>query len=160
MSLPTRYAGRNYTSSSSKKMSRSRFILDRRSFLATATPFALSLPGLARAQGLMERGRFDDEQLPLAREQLLNQLNAERSSAGLNELKLDDLACAVANQHARDMATGGFLSHWGADGRKPYHRYSFAGGTAAIQENCSAAEDIQSISPVRVLNDLRDMHES
>src|SRR5438270_7780812 len=141
-------------------MSRTRFIIDRRSFLTTATPFALSLPSLARAQTLMERGRFTDEQLPLAREQLLNQLNAERSSAGLNELKLDDLACAVANQHARDMATGGFLSHWGSDGRKPYHRYSLAGGTAAIQENCSAAESIQSITPTPVLNDLRDMHES
>ncbi|HMH42929.1 MAG TPA: CAP domain-containing protein [Pyrinomonadaceae bacterium] len=141
-------------------MSSSRFIIDRRSFLATATPFAFSLPALARAQGLLERGRFDDEQLPLAREQLLSQLNAERTSAGLNQLKLDDLACAVANQHARDMATGGFLSHWGSDGRKPYHRYSFAGGTAAIQENCSAAEDIESISPLRVLNDLHDMHKS
>ena len=115
---------------------------------------------MARAQTLIERGRFTDEQLPLAREQLLNQLNAERSSAGLNELKLDDLACAVANQHARDMATGGFLSHWGSDGRKPYHRYSFAGGTAAIQENCSAAEGLSSISPVPVLNDLHDMHDS
>src|SRR5436305_174846 len=111
-----------------KNMRRSQFMIDRRSFLTTATPFALSLPGLARAQRLMERGRFDDEQLPLAREQLLNQLNAERSSAGLNELKLDDLACTVANQHARDMATSGFLSHWGSDGRKPYHRYSLAGG--------------------------------
>lgn len=141
-------------------MSGSRFIIDRRSFLTTATPFALSLPGLARAQELIERGRFDDEQLPLAREQLLNQLNAERSSAGLNELKLDDLACAVANKHAHDMATNGFLSHWGSDGRKPFHRYSLAGGTAAIQENCSAAEDIQSVSPVPVLNDLHDMHQS
>src|SRR5438105_129817 len=141
-------------------MSRTRFIIDRRSFLTTATPFALSLPNMARAQTLMDSGRFTDEQLPLAREQLLNQLNAERSSAGLNELKLDDLACAVANQHARDMATGGFLSHWGSDGRKPYHRYSFAGGTAAIQENCSAAEGLPSISPVPVLNDLHDMHKS
>lgn len=141
-------------------MSRSRFIISRRSFLTTAAPFALSLPGPARAQELIERGRFDDEQLPLARGQLLNQLNAERASAGLNELKLDDLACTVANQHARDMATGGFLSHWRSDGRKPYHRYSFAGGTAAIQENCSAAEDIQSVSPVPVLNDLHDMHKS
>ena len=136
------------------------FIIDRRSFLTTAAPFALLLPSLVRAQTLMERGRFDDEQLPLAREELLNQLNSERSSAGLNQLKLDYLACTVANQHARDMATGGFLSHWGSDGRKPYHRYSLAGGTSAIQENCSAAESIQSITPTPVLNDLRDMHES
>lgn len=135
-------------------------MLTRRSFVGLATPFALSLKTIARAQVLVERGRFNDEQLPLAREQLLSQVNAERAAANLNQLKLDELASTVAQQHARDMATGQFLSHWGSDGRTPFHRYAFAGGTAAIQENCSAAEDIESISPSRVLNDLHDMHES
>jgi uncharacterized protein YkwD len=135
-------------------------MLNRRSFLALATPFALSLPNMARAQVFVERGRFTDEQLPIARQQLLNQVNAERAAANLSELKLDDLACSVANDHARDMATKEFLSHWGSDGRKPFHRYGLAGGTAAVQENCSAASDIDSVSPPRVLDDLRDMHES
>ncbi len=134
--------------------------LTRRSFVAAAAPFALSLPKLARTQVMIDRGRFDDKQLPVAQEQLLNQLNAERAAAGLSELKLDELACQVANEHARDMVNGNFLSHWGSDGRKPFHRYGFAGGTAAVQENCSAAEDIDSVSPPRVLNDLHDMHES
>jgi uncharacterized protein YkwD len=134
--------------------------LTRRSFVAAAAPFALSLPKLARAQVFVDRGRFNDEQLPVAREQLLKQVNAERSAAGLTELKLDELACQVANEHARDMVNGNFLSHWGSDGRKPFHRYGFAGGTAAVQENCSSAEDIESVSPPRVLNDLHDMHES
>jgi uncharacterized protein YkwD len=134
--------------------------LNRRSFLTLATPFALSLPTTARAQVFVERGRFTDEQLPLARQQLLNQVNAERAAASLSELKLDELACSVANDHARDMVTNEFLSHWGSDGRKPFHRYGLAGGTAAVQENCSAASDIESVSPLRVLNDLRDMHES
>jgi uncharacterized protein YkwD len=134
--------------------------LTRRSFVAAAAPFALSLPNLAQAQVFVDRGRFNDEQLPVAREQLLKQLNAERAAAGLSELKLDELACQVANEHARDMVNGNFLSHWGSDGRKPFHRYGFAGGTAAVQENCSAADDIESVSPPRVLNDLHDMHES
>ncbi|MFN2576768.1 MAG: CAP domain-containing protein [Pyrinomonadaceae bacterium] len=134
--------------------------MDRRSFLTRATSFALSLPLSAAAQTLVERGRFDDEQLSLAREQLLKQLNAERARAGLNELKLDDLASRVAQEHARDMAAGGFLNHFGSDGRKPYQRYCLAGGTAAIQENASAAEDIESVAPLRVMNDLRDMHDS
>jgi uncharacterized protein YkwD len=134
--------------------------LTRRSFLTVATPFALSLPTAARAQVFVDRGRFNDEQLPLARQQLLNQLNAERAAAGLSEVKLDELACSVANEHARDMAKNEFLSHWGSDGRKPFHRYGLAGGTAAVQENCSAASDIESVSPSRVLNDLRDMHQS
>jgi len=141
-------------------MSRTRFIIDRRSFLRTATPFALSLPSLARAQTVIERGRFDDEQLPLAREQLLQILNAERLSAGLNQLQLDDLASQIAQEHARDMAAGGFLNHFGTNGRKPYQRYCLAGGTAAVQENASSAEDIESVSPLRVFGDLRDMHDS
>ena len=134
--------------------------IGRRSFITLATPFALSWPAITRAQILAERGRFDDEQLPLAREQLLHQLNAERSARGLSELKLDELACNVANEHARDMAKRQFLSHWGSDGSKPYQRYSLAGGTSATQENCSAADDIESVSPMRVLEDLHDMHES
>src|SRR4051794_32615235 len=118
------------------------FKINRRTFVIRAMPFALSLPALARAQVFIERGRFTDEQLPLARERLLRQVNEDRAAANLSQLKLDELACTVANGHARDMAMGGFLSHWGSDGRKPFHRYGMAGGTAALQENCSSAEDI------------------
>lgn len=135
-------------------------MIDRRSFLKATGPFVLGLPALVRAQTLIERGRFTDEQLPLAREQLLKMVNDERAGAGLSQLQLDEFACQVANRHARDMATGGFLNHFGSDGRKPYHRYGLAGGTDAVQENCSSAEGIGSVSPLRVLNDLHDMHQS
>jgi hypothetical protein len=118
------------------------------------------LPAVARAQVFIERGRFTDEQLPLTRARLLQQVNENRAAANLNALKLDELACTIANEHARDMATGIFLSHWGTDGRKPYHRYSQAGWTAAVQENCSSAEDISSVTPTGVFDDLRDMHQS
>lgn len=133
---------------------------DRRTFLRAAAPFALSLPIAVRAQTLFERGGFGDEQLPLVRERLLKQVNAERLAAGLGELQLDELASRVATEHAHEMAERNFLSHWGLDGSKPYERYSFAGGTAAVQENCSAAEDIESISPLRIFDDLSDMHQS
>jgi uncharacterized protein YkwD len=135
-------------------------MIDRRSFLKTSAPFALGLPALLRAQTLIERGRFTDEQLPLAREQLLKMVNTERADAGLSQLKLDEFAGEVANRHARDMVKGGFLNHFGSDGLKPYYRYGLAGGTDAVQENCSSAEDIGSVSPLRVLNDLHDMHQS
>jgi uncharacterized protein YkwD len=137
-----------------------RFQINRRSFLTTAAPFALSLPVTARAQVLIERGGFGDQELPLVRERLLKQVNTERSAAGLGELQLDDLASTVATKHAHEMVEGSFLSHWGLDGSKPYQRYSFAGGTAAVQENCSSADDIESISPLRIFDDLRDMHQS
>jgi uncharacterized protein YkwD len=132
--------------------------IDRRSFLKAAAPSALGACALARAQIPIERGKFSDGDLPRAREQLLQMVNEERRSAGLSQLQLDELAGKVASVHALDMAKGGFLSHWGSDGRKFYHRYSFAGGTDAAQENASAAEFIQSVTPSAVVQDLRDMH--
>ena len=139
-------------------MVRDRIQIDRRSFIKGAAPFALGLHAIVRAQVPHERGRFNEDDVRLAREQLLRMVNEERSQAGLNKLELDDLACNVAREHALDMAKGEFLSHWGSDGRKPYHRYSFAGGTDAVQENASSADNIQSLAPTGVLKDLHDMH--
>jgi len=132
--------------------------ISRRSFLKSAAPFALGLRTIARGQTPFERGRFSEDDLPMAREQLLRTVNEERSQAGLSKLELDGLACNVAGDHALDMAKGEFLSHWGSDGRKPYQRYSFAGGTDAVQENASSADDILSLTPAGVLKDLHDMH--
>ncbi len=133
---------------------------DRRTFLKAAAPFVLGLGAIARGQIPIERGRFSEDDIAAAREQLLTQVNAERASAGLSLLELDNLACKVANEHARDMVGGEFLSHWGSDGRKPYHRYSFAGGTDALQENVSSADNIQSATRAGVLKDLYEMHQS
>ena len=141
-------------------MTFNRNAIDRREFLKAAAPFALGLSAIARGQIPIERGRFSDEDIPLAREQLLQMVNDERAHAGLNRLQLDELACKVANEHAHDMVTGEFLSHWGSDGRKPYHRYSFAGGTDAVQENVSSADNMQSVTPNGVLRDLHDMHQT
>jgi hypothetical protein len=108
----------------------------------------------------VERGRFGEADVSGAQEQMLKLLNEERHIAGLGQLELDPLACRVAGAHALDMVRAGFLSHWGSDGRKFYQRYSFAGGTDAAQENASAAEYIQSVTPSGVIQDLRDMHVS
>jgi len=129
----------------------------RRSFLKVSAAFAL-MPATASAQVPIERGRFSEDHLTLARARLLDLVNAERAAAGLSVLELDDLACKVATDHAHDMATNHFLSHWGSDGRKPYQRYSFAGGINAIQENVSSADKILSLTPGGVIGDLVDMH--
>jgi uncharacterized protein YkwD len=131
--------------------------INRRWFLKVGAAFAL-MPATASSQIPIERGRFSEDDLPLARKRLLDLVNTERAPAGLLSLELDDLACQVANDHARDMATGKFLSHWGSDGRKPYQRYSFAGGIDATQENVSAADNILSLTPNGVAGDLLDMH--
>jgi len=135
-------------------------MINRRSFIKIAAPFGLGLPAIARGQANVDRRKFNDQDLPAARELLLNLINADRLKADLSQLKLDDLAHKVATEHAQDMARGRFLSHWGSDGRKPYHRFAFAGGTDAVQENASAASNIQSLTPAGIFEDLRDMHAS
>src|ERR1041385_7947820 len=135
-------------------------MIDRRSFIKVAGPAVIGAPVLARAQTSVARRRFNDDDLPLARAHLLNSVNSDRARFGLSQLQLDDLANQVASEHARDMAEGQFLSHWGSDGQKPYQRYSVAGGTAAVQENAAAATNIQSLTPAGIFDDLREMHES
>ena len=132
--------------------------IPRRSFLIATPGLALGLRRFALAQIPFERGRFGNDDLPLARAELLELVNAERAAAGLTALQLDELACKVANEHALDMAARDFLSHWGSDGLKPYHRFSFAGGIDAVQENVSQAHHIASVTPPGVRADLRVMH--
>ena len=92
--------------------------------------------------------------------QLLNLVNAERAAVGATSLKLDSLACSVAEKHAVEMARNDFLSHWGLDGRKPYHRYSFAGGVEAIQENDGAINTSLPIASDDVPIHLTTLHKS
>jgi len=141
-------------------MSRDRFITNRRSFIKSAAPVFLTLPTFVHAQTPLERGGFDERQFPLLREKLLTLLNDERAAARLNRLELDELACKVGDAHATDMIRGQFLSHWGSDGRTAYHRYSFAGGVDALQENVGSAESIHSLAPDSVIQDYFDMHQA
>lgn len=75
------------------------------------------------------------------RANLLKMVNEERAVEKVPALAMDELATRVATKHATEMALHEFASHWGRDGLKPYHRYSFAGGTDATQENVSAADN-------------------
>ena len=83
----------------------------------------------------------DFERFAELRANLLEMVNEERAVAKVPLVAMDDLATRVATSHATEMATHEFASHWGRDGLKPYHRYSFAGGTEATQENVSAADN-------------------
>src|SRR5881398_1271695 len=141
-------------------MVRDRIQIDRRSFIKGAAPFALGLHAIVRPQVPLERGRFNEDDVRLAREQLLRMVNEERSQAGLNKLELDDLACNVAREHALDMAKGEFLSHWGTDGRKPYHRYSFAGANDAVEENDGAVDHGAPVASDEAAGDLISLHSS
>lgn len=99
-------------------------------------------------------------EFPAMANHLLNQVNFERAEAGVRPLKLDSLACTVAEKHATEMARNNFISHWGLDGLKPYHRYSFAGGVEAIQENDGAIDTSTPIASADVPIYLMSMHRS
>jgi Cysteine-rich secretory protein family len=115
-----------------------RFEIPRRSFLKQ-TAFSLlalkAIPARIRFTGLI-----DDGDVVSIQRHLLSMVNEERADAGLSKLKLDELACNVAQKHAIEMAENDFMSHWDLAGLKPYHRYSFAGGTDATGENDASAD--------------------
>jgi len=92
------------------------------------------------------------------RANLLVMVNEERAVEKLNALEVDELAQQVATKHAQEMATDGFACHWGRDGRKPYQRYSFAGGTEATQENISATDHTWSLNVSDLKQDTAYMH--
>ncbi|HJY31026.1 MAG TPA: CAP domain-containing protein [Pyrinomonadaceae bacterium] len=111
---------------------------------------------------LLDRNSFASDDLePIfteIRANLLEMINEERAVAKLNPLLIDELATQVATRHAQEMAVEDFASHWGRDGRKPYHRYSFAGGTQATQENVSAADNAGSMKLSNLKQDAAYLH--
>jgi len=92
------------------------------------------------------------------RDQLLAMINEEREIDNLSAVKFDDLATQVATAHAQDMARNNFASHWGSDGRKPYQRYSFAGGIHATEENVSSANNTWSLKAADLRQDVAYLH--
>lgn len=117
-------------------MSRFNVSITRRAFLQAAT-----VPLLDRVLLKAQTQSTDAERFAELRENLFQMVNEERAVARVPLLKMDDLATRVATSHATEMAAYEFVSHWGRDGLKPYHRYSFAGGSDATQENVSAADN-------------------
>ena len=111
---------------------------------------------------LVDRSTLASDDLEKAiaeiRANLLEMVNEERAVEKLNPLEVDELATQVATKHAQEMAVDDFASHWGRDGRKPYHRYSFAGGTQATQENISAADNTWSMKISDLKQDAAYLH--
>ncbi len=100
----------------------------------------------------------DFERFAELRANLLEMVNEERAVEKVPLVKMDELATRVATNHAVEMATQEFASHWGRDGLKPYHRYSFAGGTEATQENVSAADNTWSNKMSDLKQDTSYLH--
>ena len=92
------------------------------------------------------------------RKNLLAMVNEEREVANVPPVAIDELATKVATMHAVDMAAAKYTSHWGRDGLKPYHRYSFSGGTDATQENVSSADNTWSTKLKDLVQDTAYLH--
>jgi uncharacterized protein YkwD len=77
-----------------------------------------------------------------ARRYMVELINADRASMGLDPVVLDEGPATAAGQsHADDMAGNGFLGHWGTDGSVPEQRHSEAGGADMVLENASCFVD-------------------
>lgn len=130
--------------------------MQRRAFLQSlSAPLGLVLfdSALSSPQQTVDLEKFAD-----LRANLLEMVNEERTVAKVPPLAMDPLATRVATQHATEMAMHEFASHWGRDGFKPYHRYSFAGGTDATQENVSAADNTWSNKMSDLKQDTSYLH--
>ena len=69
---------------------------------------------------------------------MLGLINSERTRAGVPPVTLGDNI--AAQLHAESSLANCFSSHWGADGLKPYMRYSLAGGYQTNGENGSGSD--------------------
>ena len=123
----------------------------RRDFLQTATA-SLGVALVDRTPADLEKAFAE------IRVNLLEMINEERAVEKVRPLEIDELATQVATKHAIEMARDEFASHWNRDGLKPYHRYSFAGGTHATQENISAADDTWSLKEDQLKQDTAYLH--
>ena len=134
--------------------------INRRGFLKHATLSMLAFQVGSRPRIASRDGNPADGELAAFRAQLLALVNQERTQDGFTVLKLDRLACDIAQRHAIEMAENNFLSHWGLDGRKPYHRYAFAGGTDATSENDSATDYYSPMNSQEIAEAPMRMHRS
>lgn len=73
--------------------------------------------------------------VPSLQRLMLELINADRRTEGLNPVIWDTQAAQIGAAHALEMASSGYLSHWNLQGYGPDVRYSLSGGTDAVMEN-------------------------
>jgi uncharacterized protein YkwD len=109
---------------------------------STAASQRLSTQGATPAQPAAATPSAPSDDVPGASpdfaalaQRMLELVNADRVAAGLVAVAWDPLAAQAGQDHAKEMADLGYMSHWNLDGYGPEHRYSFAGGLDFVQEN-------------------------
>ncbi len=85
-----------------------------------------------------------------ARRYMVELVNRDRASVGLGAVELDVGPPTAAGQaHAEDMASHGYLGHWGTDGSVPEQRLTESGGVDMVLENalCFVDERPRALDP-------------
>ncbi|MGH7566204.1 MAG: CAP domain-containing protein [Gemmatimonadota bacterium] len=96
-----------------------------------------------------------------ARIEMVDAVNADRTRHERPPVVLDSLATVVAQNHAEEMAAGGWLSHYNAAGFAPYERFAAAGGTGHVLENVFRSQQgARAEWPVDVLWDRFDVRDA
>lgn len=91
-------------------------------------PFIFST--LQKIIGLQPPSNYTHEELV---EYALSLINSDRTKHGLSNVSLSSIDSG--QQHADNMLTYQFFSHWDVNGYKPYMRYTLAGGQGSVAEN-------------------------
>ncbi len=98
-----------------------------------ANPTLTALPALGSPASSSVSNLADLQQY------MLELVNQARAGNGLTPVVWDNFAAQVAQDHAEDMATYQYMSHWNRLGYGPDVRYSLAGGAEWVQENVYSA---------------------
>jgi uncharacterized protein YkwD len=85
----------------------------------------------------------------------LQLINQDRQTQGLQNVSLSTIDSG--QQHADDLLSGGYLSHWDTNGYKPYLRYTLAGGRGAVEENCAWKGETGNLLAIDVKAALKDL---
>jgi uncharacterized protein YkwD len=97
--------------------------------------------------------------LDKARLYILGLVNADRAKYHLSPLTLDAIASAAGQMHTDEMVKFGYCRHWDMLGRKPWQRYSEAGGTCNVGENlCFSGGNSQSTDHLFSSAEIESLH--
>lgn len=111
--------------------------------LALPAPLATNQTGRDLPFRLSPDELVDD---PVAEEELLALVNAERARAGLRPLALDPALVPVARAHAAEMFTLGYFAHESPVTGDPFDRMAAAGlGYVVAGENLAYAPDVPTV---------------
>lgn len=102
--------------------------------LGTSTPTPMPAPTLTLAPTPTPTPAVAPQHEGLV-QYTLDLINEDREKAGVAPVTLGNNPAAQI--HAEDMLANYYLSHWGADGLKPYMRYTLEGGFNYEAENSS-----------------------